>query len=112
MSQLTDQHVAEIFQGFDQIGEEAVRNKLAAGLYGYKNKPLAEEWLRRHEESRQGFADDEQTDIARSAKDAAWASANAAERSATEAGKANILAKWALGLAAISLLVAVFALIT
>jgi hypothetical protein len=67
---------------------------------------LAIKWLEgkdQESERRREASQAEQIEIARSAKDAAWAAALAAERAATAAEKANIRATIALVIAAISI---------
>lgn len=71
------------------------------------------EWLDRRDQDvtvRQEAYQAEQIDIARSAKDAAWASAKAAERAATAAEAANIRATRALIIAVVSAVITVLGL--
>jgi hypothetical protein len=70
---------------FEELGEERVRQNLAAHIYGEDNTRLAREWLAHKAATRQSDSDArdaasslEQIRIARSAKNAAWAAAIAA----------------------------------
>jgi len=67
------------FASLDELGEERVRERLAQGrTYGVEKHRLAQEWLRRRENSRSDADSFEQKRIARSAKNAAWTAAIAA----------------------------------
>lgn len=70
---------------FDKIGEEAVRERITLRIYSGDALHFTEEWLRRKETARQSSLAErkeassrEQINIARSAKNAAWAAAIAA----------------------------------
>jgi hypothetical protein len=106
MGKPTDQHTADFFRDLSEQGEEAVRAKLAAGIYAGKRIGLAEEWLRQRDQERSDFSQSEQITIARSAKDAAWAAARAAERAARHASMANKIAIAAAVIATISAVIA------
>jgi hypothetical protein len=71
----------ELFAEYERDGEALVRERLIIEHYGppgaYR-RGFAEEWLRLREESRRNASNLEQTSIARSAKNAAWAAAIAA----------------------------------
>ena len=91
---------------FQQMGRDEVRLLLNAHRFNALNERWAIKWLAEgdHEEARLIDASQaEQLEIARSAKDAAWAAAAAAERAAAAAEKANTRATIALALAAISI---------
>jgi hypothetical protein len=75
----------QYYQGFEQDGEEVVRNNVAMRRYSQDRQALAKEWLRRKDQTRSEEAErrrvtssEEQIRIARSAKNAAWAAAIAA----------------------------------
>ena len=89
----------------ETLGEESVRVRIMTGAYAPKSakRQLAEEWIRKKDqeraddlEARKLASQSEQIDIARDAKDAAWAAADAARDAAREAKKANIIATLAL----------------
>jgi hypothetical protein len=95
---------------FERMGEAAVRMDINNDCFPHSIRALAINWLaQRDEESerRREASQAEQIDIARSAKDAAWAAAMAAERAATAAEKANIRAIVALIIATISIIATV-----
>jgi hypothetical protein len=78
-------HTEELFARFEAEGETAVRNSWAGGAYLPDDARLAEEWLRRKDQSRGEAAERareasslEQIRIAHSAKNAAWIAATAA----------------------------------
>lgn len=69
----------EIFSQCEEIGEPQVRERLNSGDWSHKERVNhAREWLRLQEESRNEDSKIEQSRIARSAKNAAWAAAIAA----------------------------------
>jgi hypothetical protein len=70
----------QFWSELEAVGEDEVRTRLAAKIYGEANHkaPLAREWLRRKDQERSDLSTSEQTRIARSAKNAAWAAAIAA----------------------------------
>jgi hypothetical protein len=94
---------AEILNELKQLGEAEVRHRLATNQFSLAYHPSALRWIEEldraadeESERRKDASQAEQTEIARSAKDAAWAAARAAE-------KANIRATMALIIAAISI---------
>ena len=98
---------AAMFRSFETQGIDAVRAKLDQGGYNPQWKSAATEWIGKKGitvQRRAEVAQAEQTEIARSSKDAAWASAKAAKR-------ANLIASLALGVAAIALALSVWALV-
>lgn len=111
MPQLTPEQVSELYSELESLGEETVTANVNSRVYGESKLPHVHTWLIRKDKDRQSFREDEQTSIAKSAKDAAWVSANAAERSATEAHQANRTAKAALAIAAIAVAVAIAGLL-
>lgn len=67
-----------------KVGEAKVRELFATGkITDSKKVPLVQEFLRQEEQSRKEASIREQMDIARSAKNAAWAAATAAIIAAT-----------------------------
>jgi hypothetical protein len=79
----------------NETGEAQVRINLANEVYGAQHAPLrpvVEEWLRQQEEKRREAAQSEQTQIARSAADAAWESARTAQAANKRATIALVLA--------------------
>jgi hypothetical protein len=100
----------EQFARFDEMGEEAVRIHVHTFSFNTAHQRLAIKWLAKKDqelERRRDASQAEQIEIARSAKDAAWAAAMAAERAATAAEKANIRAIIALIIATISIIATV-----
>jgi hypothetical protein len=92
------------------MGAAKVRHLLSSG--GLPTYLIAEAatWLGHFDDEerlRSEVSQSEQINIARSAKDAAWAAATAAERAATAAERANIRATIALVIAAISVAIAI-----
>ncbi len=81
---------------FEAIGAAEVRARVVTNAYLGATRALALAWLERRSEA----SNVEQLDIARSAKDAAWAAARAADT-------ANSKATIAIVIAAISLIVAI-----
>jgi hypothetical protein len=74
------------FAEFEALGEEEIRKKVGLGRYSPQHQQAAEEWLRQldqarseERERRNDESQSEQIEIARSAKEAAWAAARAAE---------------------------------
>ncbi len=70
---------------FENIGEDAVREKVSLGLYSGTNLRNANAWLEKQNQARSSessrrkeASSSEQSRIARSAKNAAWAAAIAA----------------------------------
>lgn len=101
-------------QNFEEAGEEVVRRNLALGHYGEVNGKRAKAWLSRIDRQRDSEREllrvdqaNEQLEIARSAKDAAWKSAQASENAAAEAQKANLIATVAMIVSVIAIAVAV-----
>jgi hypothetical protein len=99
------------FAELDQLGEAAVRERLAAGAWGRSGRrvKLAKLWLDDQERARAAAT---HAEIARGSQDAANRSAAAAERSAdtaeaayATAKDASFMAALALGLAAASFIV-------
>jgi hypothetical protein len=91
---------------FEEMGEDAVRILAYTQRFTTKNQRLAIKWLAQKDqesERRREASQAEQINIARSAKDAAWAASSVAERAAAAAEKANIRATTALVIAAISI---------
>jgi hypothetical protein len=133
-----DDAALRFFDELENTGEPQVRARYARGVYAGKKKPLAEEWLRRKDQTRalgrEQANDASQADMAATASRAAAAAeraataaeeqaivaaraASAAEVSASEARKqsrntnrANIIAALALAMAAIAIAVSIFGL--
>lgn len=96
---------------FEQLGPEQVRTMMQSGGILQHQYAFALEWLAEKDQdfARQKEASkSEQVEIARSAKDAAWAAARAAERAAIAAENANKRATIALIIAAISIAVTLY----
>ena len=97
---------------FEQIGVNQVRSQLP--LWSGKIHLAAIEWLAEKDQESLRLSESsqaEQTEIARSAKDAAWAAARAAERAATAAEKANTRATIALIIAVASIIASIIGVI-
>lgn len=102
---MSERRLGPPFDEFEQEGERVVRHNLEANLYNSGKAASARAWLGRKDDAREQRtmdAEAEQLAIARSAKDAAWASATAAQASASEAAKANRRALHAMIIAAVS----------
>jgi hypothetical protein len=94
-----------LFGELDTLGEDEVRARRAAHTYNERKGPTVDEWLRRQERkredaaaAREGLMKGEEIAVARSASEAAWASAR--------------WAKIAAGVAALALIVAGYAALT
>lgn len=66
------------FSQFEELGEAAVRQKLATNEWGLKRKEAAREWLALQESSERRVSNSDSLEIAKSAKTAAWVAAIAA----------------------------------
>ena len=87
---------AELIRTLDKYGLTGVKALRESGKWAYTNHPITLKWLTEREGELERLADasqSEQIDIARSAKDAAWAAATSARDSATEARESNIIAR-------------------
>jgi hypothetical protein len=103
----------QFFAELEALGEPKVGEFVAAGRWG-KVGPrfeLAKEWLRQKAELRRTASESEQTEIARSAKDAAWAAAEAAKEAAVAAREAAREAKAANTRTTIMLAITVISII-
>jgi Arc/MetJ-type ribon-helix-helix transcriptional regulator len=92
---------------FAQMGVNQVRTQVAGNRYSNDLLRAAIKWLHEKDQEADRLSDAsqaEQTEIARSAKDAAWAAARAAERAAAAAEKANTRATIALIIATVSII--------
>ena len=110
--------VQQRWQEFEKLGEEKVRQNLATHVYGEDNTKLAREWLshkaqQKSEEAqrRSEASSAEEVSIARSAKDAAWESAEAAKMSAKEAMRANTRASLSIVVSAVAAFAAIAAVV-
>jgi len=104
----------EYWKYLDELGEEVVIANLAKGLYGGHHLKYVNGWLKRQNqrrEDRKESSDSESLLTAKSAKDAAWASAEAASSSADSASEANTLAREANQMAKTANIIAILAAI-
>lgn len=101
-----------LYARFEREGEEKVRDNLAAGVYLQDTAKLAEEWLRRHDQSRQAELASRAADAALRAAAAASRAAIAAERQAVAAERANTRTTVALIIAAITAATAIVSIMT
>ncbi|WP_424363575.1 hypothetical protein [Methylocystis parvus] len=86
----------KLFKQFERWGELKVRADVAIKKYPEHAHTSALRWLRGIDEARERAAADiaaEQLEIARSAKDAAWAAAKEAERASSAAERASSAAE-------------------
>jgi hypothetical protein len=91
----------ELYAELDPLPESEIERRLAQGIYGTeKKRQLVRLYLEQKATARAKNAQAEQTEIARSAKDAAWASAEAAKGANTRSTVAIIISIVALVLAA------------
>lgn len=98
---------------FEGHGEPKLRLLMQNGGWPQSLHLKTVEWLARRDQDvsiRQEASQVEQIDIARSSKDAAWASAKAAERAAAAAEAANTRATTALIVAIVSIIITVVGL--
>jgi hypothetical protein len=93
----------ELIRQLDELSEDEIRLRLRAGnTYGKWKAAYLESELERRDRSRSDASHSEQTDIARSAKDAAWAAADAAREANRHAKSANRIATIALIIAIVT----------
>jgi hypothetical protein len=97
---------------FEELGPEAVRSLTQTNSWPSPERHLrAIQWLAEKDQESKRDSEvlkSEEIEIARSAKDAAWAAARAAERAAAAAERANKRATIALAIAAISIMVTAY----
>lgn len=90
MAPATDeQFLAEL----EILGEEAVRQRVAAGRYSRFRRQAAEEWLRSRVRERDDAARSAELELARRSGDASRLAAEAAERSAVAAERSALAAE-------------------
>lgn len=77
--------VEQLKRRLEETGEDKVRERLASGVYGPRERSIVEEWLSSKEKKESGRREKEYLHIATSAKRAAWVSAIAALISALAA---------------------------
>jgi len=83
----------EIYYGdFERDGEDAVRNKLALGLYNEKKRALAEAWLTRRDQAKADAVWEAEMDLTRRATEAAESAASSAREANRIATKARSIA--------------------
>lgn len=82
----------ELKRRLENVGVAKVRERLASHVYGSEEEGIVEEWLSSKEEEKEWRVTQEELNIARSAKRAAWIAAIAALLSALAA-----LAAWLRG---------------
>jgi hypothetical protein len=90
---------------FEEMGEDAVRIHVHTFSFNTAHQRLAIKWLAQKDqelERRRDASQAEQIDIARSAKDAAWEAARAAN-------KANTIAAIAVAMAMVAIIISAFA---
>ncbi len=92
---------------FEEMGEDAVRTRLAENRYGPSTRPIVEEWLRRKDQERDVAVKREQISIARSTNAAVRDAADAARDAADEAKQAKTIAKIAIAIAAIATIISI-----
>jgi len=104
------QETIDFWEKLDLLGVDEVRLRLATKKYGAHTVPLVREWLARQDQilakeakERASISETEQVDILRSSRDAAWASARAAEQ-------ANSLSIGAIIVSVVALIVSTIAL--
>ena len=98
-------------QWLESLGAAEVRDELSSGRIPHGLEPHAIEWLARNSGEvvrLQTGSQSEHMAIARASKDAAWASAAAAERAVITADRARLMATVALVVAAISVAASLF----
>lgn len=90
------------------LGEAAVRNKLAIGLYANKNKKFAEAWLEEKRVEQEAANQAENAEYQRRAIEAAEMSAKADSEAVKIAKQGEWRANIALAVAALSLLISAY----
>jgi hypothetical protein len=103
-----------LFLTFEKRGPEWVRLNIEGRSWNYETRAAALEWMGKkgiEDQKRVAAAQADQTEIARSSKDAAWVSAEAARLSVQQARRSNLIASLALGAAAIAIAVSVWGLV-
>lgn len=99
---------------FEGLGESELRRRINTGGWPQTLLALAMKWLDRRDQESERLklaSQAEQIEIARSAKDAAWAAARAAERAATAAEAANRRATIAIVTAVVSIIITITGLL-
>jgi hypothetical protein len=97
---------AALIHQLDELGEDEIRLRLKAGnVYGKWKAAYLESELERRARARNDSSQTEQIEIARSAKDAAWAAATAAREANRHARSANAIAITALIVATAAIIV-------
>lgn len=96
----------------DELGEDVVRERIAAGIYSSANRKLelAELWLSERERKRREAIESESLEAAKAAASAAKRASDAAERQATTAERALYTAIAAIIIAIISIAIQVIGL--
>lgn len=101
----------------NDMGEQTVRDLLANGRASSTKTLWAQQWLDEIDQERSDALDakreasqSEQTEIARSARDAAWSAADAAREAATAAREQALAAKTANTIATVALIAAIIAM--
>ena len=89
---MVDQKKVDFFAQLDGLGEDQVRENIAAGVYNPTRTRLAEEWLRRKDQASARIA------------------ADSARESVREARRANTIATAAIVIAIVSIIIAVIGL--
>ena len=107
---MADQKKVDFFAQLDGLGEDQVRESIAAGVYNPTRTRLAEEWLRRKDQERENALTREQMDIARDAAASARIAADSARESVREAKRSNTIARTAIAIAIVSIIIAVIGL--
>ena len=77
--------VEELKHRLEEVGEQKVRERLASNIYSPQERGIVEEWLSSREKKADRKITQQQLDIAKSAKRAAWIAAIAAILSALAA---------------------------
>jgi hypothetical protein len=95
---------ANIYAELDGLQENEIRARTKAGIWRDEKRRFAELYLEDKAMARATAARAEEVAVARSAKDAAWASAKAAKG-------ANTRATWAIGVSIASVLIAAAGLV-
>jgi CHASE3 domain sensor protein len=104
--------IDKLLKEIDEVGEVEVRRRLKIGNhYARWKAAYLETELERRERAVSDASQSEQTDIARSARDAAWAAADAAREANALALQANQQAKRANMISIAAIIIAIIAVI-
>ena len=106
---ITDEEEKALLAELESLGDTEVRRRVAKSIYGNQTtkRRIVDDWLAQGERERTFSSQDEQIDIARAARDAAWSAAEAARDAAAEARAQSLIAQRANTRATIGIVIAI-----